>query len=78
MRLEHYDFYRLGDEVGVMAIELEESFNDSSVVVVEWGSSVHAVLPEHTVAVKILPGADELRTYIFEFFPEQKYIFEGL
>lgn len=51
--LKHYDFYRL-HEAGVMKFELEESLADPETVnVIEWASTIDAVLPEHRIQVHI-------------------------
>lgn len=62
IRLAHYDFYRLQD-AGVMSYELAESLQDKSVItIVEWASTIDAVLPEPVIRVNIaLSPNDETR-----------------
>lgn len=53
IRLIHYDFYRLND-AGVMAFELAESLTDTqAITVVEWASTIDAVLPKDVVKIVI-------------------------
>jgi tRNA threonylcarbamoyladenosine biosynthesis protein TsaE len=53
LELHHYDFYRLNDP-GVMSFELAESVSDAhAVTVVEWGETVHEVLPRDHVVMRI-------------------------
>lgn len=53
LRLAHYDFYRLTD-AGVMSYELEESLQDKRcITVVEWASTIDAVLPSDAITVSI-------------------------
>ncbi|MDR0956972.1 MAG: tRNA (adenosine(37)-N6)-threonylcarbamoyltransferase complex ATPase subunit type 1 TsaE [Candidatus Nomurabacteria bacterium] len=51
--LNHYDFYRL-ENAGIMAQEIAESLSyPTTITVVEWGESVHDVLPENRIIIKI-------------------------
>lgn len=51
--LDHYDFYRLNN-AGVLSYELAESLADPrTVVVVEWGETVQAVLPAERITISI-------------------------
>lgn len=53
IRLAHYDFYRLHD-AGVMTYELAESLQDKTVItIVEWASTIDAVLPDAAIRVAI-------------------------
>lgn len=53
LTLNHYDFYRLSD-AGIMNMEIAETFNNPhSITVVEWGESVHDVLPDERIVVEI-------------------------
>lgn len=53
LRLAHYDFYRLQD-AGVMSYELAESLQDKMVItIVEWASTIDAVLPDTAIRVTI-------------------------
>jgi len=54
LELHHYDFYRLGDDPGILRAELAESIEDSQVTVVtEWANSVEDVLPRDKLAITI-------------------------
>ncbi len=47
LELHHYDFYRLGSEIGIMKGELIEVLGDNKVVcVIEWADFVRGFLPE--------------------------------
>jgi tRNA threonylcarbamoyladenosine biosynthesis protein TsaE len=53
LRLAHYDFYRLHD-AGVLSYELAESLQDKTMItIVEWASTIDAVLPENAIRVTI-------------------------
>jgi tRNA threonylcarbamoyladenosine biosynthesis protein TsaE len=53
LRLVHYDFYRLHD-AGIMSYELDESLKDpSTITIVEWATTIDAVLPGDAVRVRI-------------------------
>lgn len=56
----HYDFYRLGDDVGIMKSEISEQIADqSAVIVTEWASEVHGFLPNDRLQIKINYLEDE-------------------
>ncbi len=67
IRLVHYDFYRLSD-AGVMSYELDESLNDPMcITVVEWASTINAILPDDTIRIAIQSTpADESRVVTIE------------
>lgn len=55
--LNHYDFYRLHD-AGIVAMELSESMaNPHTVTIIEWGDSIHNILPPNhpVITIKYLP-----------------------
>ncbi|MEO5691404.1 MAG: tRNA (adenosine(37)-N6)-threonylcarbamoyltransferase complex ATPase subunit type 1 TsaE [Candidatus Saccharimonadales bacterium] len=53
LRLAHYDFYRLTN-AGVMSYELAESLQDQGcITVVEWASTISAVLPREAIKISI-------------------------
>lgn len=59
LRLAHYDFYRLQD-AGVLSYELAESLHDKSVItVVEWASTIDAVLPRNAIRITIVMSPDD-------------------
>ena len=50
LELHHYDFYRLGSEIGIMKQELEEVMdNKDTVCVIEWADFVKGFLPESRI-----------------------------
>lgn len=54
IELHHYDFYRLGEDPGILRAELAESLEDSQVAVVtEWANSVEDVLPQDKLTITI-------------------------
>ncbi len=64
--LHHFDFYRL-DDPGIVANELAEVERDQDVVVVvEWGASVHDVLPRSRVHIQIRAITDNEREIIID------------
>ena len=59
LRLAHYDFYRLQD-AGVLSYELAESLQDTTVItIVEWASTIHAVLPDTAIRIAIAMSPDD-------------------
>jgi len=59
LRLAHYDFYRLQD-AGVLSYELAESLQDTTVItIVEWASTIHAVLPDTAIRITIAMSPDD-------------------
>ena len=61
IQLAHYDFYRLKD-AGIMANELSEMANDSTVVtVIEWAAIVADVLPLDKLQITITSPSVESR-----------------
>ncbi len=67
IRLVHYDFYRLSD-AGIMSYELAESLNDPTcITVVEWASTIDAILPDNTIRISIeSTPSDESRIVTIE------------
>jgi len=54
LEIHHYDFYRLGNQPGIMQAELADSLSDGRVVtVVEWADAVQNVLPEDRLRIEI-------------------------
>jgi tRNA threonylcarbamoyladenosine biosynthesis protein TsaE len=62
LELHHYDFYRLEDP-GIMRYELAESIDDPTVItVIEWAESVHDVLPDQRVSIRLAHDNEATRT----------------
>lgn len=54
MEIQHYDFYRLGNNPGILKAELAESLSDPRVAVItEWANSVEDVLPQDKLTITI-------------------------
>ena len=67
MEIQHYDFYRLGNNPGILKAELAESLSDPRVAVItEWANSVEDVLPEDRLVISIAyQQSEESRKLIF-------------
>lgn len=66
VRLAHYDFYRL-PSAGIMADELHEVVNDTSVVtIVEWADVVDGVLPDDRLRIRIVSPTETSRQITIE------------
>lgn len=77
--LHHYDFYRLS-EAGVMASDLAEAVADAhTVVAVEWGSAIEAVLPVDRLTIT-LTAVDEYhrRLELLPSGPQSQQLVEQL
>lgn len=58
LSLRHYDFYRLPDP-GLMVHELDEALADPrGITIIEWASTVEAVLPKDRIRIQIQITAD--------------------
>jgi len=76
----HFDFYRL-QEPGIVAEELLESLADSkAVIVIEWGSTMHGVLPKQRILIEIEKTAesDSQRKITMNTPSEFMYVSEGI
>jgi tRNA threonylcarbamoyladenosine biosynthesis protein TsaE len=59
IQIHHFDFYRLSDP-GIIADQLQESINDSNVVVVvEWSDIVKDVLPKNRLSISFSPTVND-------------------
>lgn len=53
LSIHHYDFYRLSDDPGVVAMQLAESLEDpKAITVVEWAKAVEHVLPDQRIVIE--------------------------
>ncbi|MFZ1812392.1 MAG: tRNA (adenosine(37)-N6)-threonylcarbamoyltransferase complex ATPase subunit type 1 TsaE [Candidatus Saccharimonadales bacterium] len=76
LTLAHYDFYRL-HEAGVMSYELAESLQDpATIVVVEWGETIGAVLPDDRIVIRISYRADGEGRDVDLIAPESRHYVE--
>ena len=49
----HYDFYRLGEDIGIMKDEISEQIGEpSTVVVTEWASTTQGFLPDDRLQIR--------------------------
>ena len=63
-RLHHSDWYRLESEAEVIALGLEDYYDDG-MMLIEWGDKFPALLPPGTLRIRIEPaleGSEEIRT----------------
>lgn len=75
--IHHFDFYRL-PEPGIVADELAELVHDpKAVIVVEWGDSVHHVLPEERLTIRLKQTPDGYRQMDFKTHESLKYLLEA-
>ncbi|GAC1387987.1 MAG: tRNA (adenosine(37)-N6)-threonylcarbamoyltransferase complex ATPase subunit type 1 TsaE [Candidatus Saccharimonadales bacterium] len=76
--LHHFDFYRLS-ETGLIAYELSDVLEDpTAVIVIEWGSLVQQVLPEHRLVVTIKKVDEASRELTFEYPQDLAYMVRDL
>ncbi len=74
----HFDFYRL-DNPGIVADELAEVIGDENVVtIVEWGATVHDVLPPNKILITITTESEDERTVTFQYTKEFIYVYKGI
>lgn len=67
-RLHHSDWYRLESESEVLALGLEDYYNDG-IMFIEWGDKFAGILPPGTLRIQIEPqlvGTEEIRTFRWE------------
>lgn len=79
--LHHFDFYRLGNNAGVVAYELAEVLQDpQAITIIEWGDVVKEVLPPHRLLIefKRVAGNEDKRLLVVNFPPELDYFRESL
>ncbi len=77
-QIHHFDFYRLGNDPGLVANELEELIGDkNAIVVLEWADTVGDILPNERLSVRI-QSVDEGRRIILEFPKKYSYLSEKL
>lgn len=77
--LHHYDFYRLGEDAGIMADELSEVLQDyRSVVIVEWSQAVAHVLPAEHIVISLHRTGDEGRRIEAIYPQEAAYLIQGV
>lgn len=75
--IHHFDFYRL-QEPGIVADELAELVHDpKAVIVVEWGDSVHHVLPPERLTIHLKQTPDGSRQMDFKVHEALDYLLEA-
>lgn len=66
LRVVHYDFYRLTD-AGILLYEIDELLQDqSTIVAIEWASSVDIQLPTPRLRITLTPDEQDARTVAIE------------
>ena len=58
----HFDFYRIRNNAEAMDIGVDDYFYSGNLCLMEWPENVAGLLPEQTLAVKILVNEDLSRT----------------
>lgn len=77
--IHHLDFYRLGNNTGLISHELSELIDDPNVViVVEWAEVLDDVMPESRVKITIGKQDNDTRQITITTSPESEYIMEGI
>lgn len=78
LTMHHFDFYRLGNNAGVVAYELAEVLKDpQAIVVIEWGNVINEVLPPQRLLIefhRVASGEDNRMLNIN--FPEELAYFK--
>ena len=59
--IDHLDLYRLEDPSELRELGLEEAFDGSSIVFIEWWTHAPQLLPDHRFEVTITGAGDEPR-----------------
>lgn len=78
-QIHHFDFYRLGNNTGLISHELSELIGDPNVViVVEWAEVLDGVMPESRVKITIGKQDNDTRQITITTSPESEYIMEGI
>lgn len=76
LELHHFDFYRL-DDPGIIKAELAESLTQpNAVVAIEWGQSVHDILPDSRIAVTLKTVDADARSIVID--APQTYIQQAM
>ena len=78
LSIAHFDFYRLKDP-GILSQMLAEAMSDpATVVIIEWGGIVDAILPPDHVKVTIKVSGETKRLFEMDCPMRFKYLFEGI
>lgn len=64
--IHHFDFYRIKSISEVYDMGYEDYFYSGALCFIEWPELIEELLPEDTVAVRIVEGADGQRTISWE------------
>jgi tRNA threonylcarbamoyladenosine biosynthesis protein TsaE len=66
LELHHFDFYRISNDPGIVRTELAETLTmPYTVTCIEWGDSVHDVIPDRRIDVEITTPHEEDRVVAF-------------
>lgn len=75
LEIHHYDFYRLGDNPGLMSLELVDSIGMPHVVtVIEWAQAVNEVLPNDRLTVEITATGESSRHFLLKFGTNHEHL----
>ena len=76
--IHHFDFYRLPD-AGIVGLELAELIGDPhTVVIIEWGETVHDVLPSDKLVIDIKAVSETWRQFDIICPDKRDYLIRGL
>jgi tRNA threonylcarbamoyladenosine biosynthesis protein TsaE len=64
--VEHLDLYRIQSPAEAVELGLEEAFDGTSIVMVEWPEHLPHLIPEHAIHVAISGAGDAPRDIVIE------------
>ena len=76
--IEHFDFYRISNDPGLIKECLSEFLDSSNyVILIEWADSVRDVLPSNTIQIKIVlvPDFEDSRVIQIHYQDSMSYLF---
>lgn len=79
LELHHFDFYRISNDPGIVRAELAETLTQpNAVTCIEWGDSVHDVIPDRRIDVKLTTPHEEDRVISFTIPEAAEHIRQAL
>lgn len=80
LKIAHYDFYRLGEDIGIIKQMLKETISETSMVnIIEWASKeVESLLPVRHVQIYIKVASLKSREFIIKYPNKFNYLFSNL
>jgi tRNA threonylcarbamoyladenosine biosynthesis protein TsaE len=75
LRIYHFDFYRLGDDPGIVADYFADVLCESNyIILAEWANSIHAALKDRkTKHIKITKITDSSRLFSFTGLSKEQF-----